>query len=169
MAGLTGDTSEEILEELKGQVFFNLMIGSYEIKDKFISGNVISKAEYGERYLENHPDHETTKESLLALREATPRSIPFEDLDFNFEERWIPTGIYSKYATHLFDTNVSVHYAASRDEYSLKADSKNVKIYDQYAVKAQSRTFDGVALMKHALHNTSPDITKKVNKLIEGK
>lgn len=168
MAGLTGGTSEDILTELKGQVFFNPMIGGYEIKDKFISGNVIAKAEHVERYLENHPDHEAAKESLLVLREATPRPIPFEDLDFNFGERWIPTGIYSKYASHLFDTNVSVVYANNIDEYSLKADSKNVKIYDQYAVKSQSRTFDGIALMKHALHNTSPDITKKINKLIDG-
>ena len=168
MAGLTGGTSDEILDELKGQVFFNPMIGSYEIKDKFISGNVISKAEHVERYLENHPDHEAAKESLAALREATPRPIPFEDLDFNFGERWIPSGIYSKYASHLFDTNVSVHYAQSRDEYTLKADSKNIKIWDQYAVKSTNRTFDGIALMKHALHNTSPDITKKVNKLIDG-
>ncbi len=168
MARLTNNTSDEILEELKGQVFFNPMIGAYEIKDKFISGNVISKAEHVERYLENHPEHEAAKESLTALREAIPRPIPFEDLDFNFGERWIPSGIYSKYASHLFDTNVSVHYAQSRDEYSLKADSKNVKIWDQYAVKAESRTFDGIALMKHALHNTSPDITKKVNKMIDG-
>ena len=168
MAGLTSSTSDEMLEELKGQVFFNPMIGAYEIKDKFISGNVISKAEHVERYVENHPDHEAAKESLSALREATPRAIPFEDLDFNFGERWIPSGIYSKYASHLFDTNVSVHYAQSRDEYTLKADSKNIKIWDQYAVKATSRTFDGIALMKHALHNTSPDITKKVNKMIDG-
>lgn len=168
MAGLTGGTSDEILEELKGEVFFNPMIGSYEIKDKFISGNVISKAEHVERYLENHSDHDAAKESLTALREATPRPIPFEDLDFNFGERWIPSGIYSKYASHLFDTNVSVHYAQSRDEYTLKADSKNIKIWDQYAVKSTNRTFDGIALMKHALHNTSPDITKKVNKMIDG-
>ena len=168
MAGLTGGTSDEILEELKEQVFFNPMIGSYEIKDKFISGNVISKAEHVERYIENHPDNEAAKESLKALKEAIPRPIAFEDLDFNFGERWIPSGIYSKYASHLFDTNVSVHYAQSRDEYTLKADSKNIKIWDQYAVKATSRTFDGIALMKHALHNTSPDITKKVNKLIDG-
>lgn len=168
MTGLTGGTSDEILGELKGQVYFNPMIGIYEIKDKFISGNVISKAEHVEQYLESHPDHEAAKESLTALQEAAPRPIPFEDLDFNFGERWIPTGIYSKYASHLFDTDVSIHYAQSRDEYTLKAESKNVKIWDQYAVKSQSRTFDGIALMKHALHNTSPDITKKVRKMIDG-
>jgi N12 class adenine-specific DNA methylase len=31
----------------------------------------------------------------------------------------------------------------------------------KYAVKAESRTFDGIALLKHALVNTTPDITKK--------
>ena len=36
-------------------------------------------------------------------------------------------------------------------------------------MKSQSRTFNGIHLMKHALQNTSPDITKKVNKLIDGK
>ena len=168
MAGLTGGTSDEILDELKGQVFFNPMIGTYEIKDKFISGNVISKSEHVERYIESHLDHEAAKESLAALREATPRPIPFEELDFNFGERWIPTGIYSKYASHLFDTDVTIHYVQSRDEYTLKAESKNIKIWDQYAVKSESRIFDGIALMKHALHNTSPDITKKVKKMIDG-
>ena len=40
-------------------------------------------------------------------------------------------------------------------------------IWVKYAVKAESRTFDGVALLKHALVNTTPDITKKVE--IDGK
>ncbi|KAF5044168.1 hypothetical protein DSECCO2_494610 [anaerobic digester metagenome] len=162
MAGLTKREPEDMLQELKGDVYFNPMISEYEIKDKFISGNVIAKSDYVKSYLETHPDHEEAKESLVALREATPRPIPFEDLDFNFGERWIPTGIYSKFATYLFDTDVSVHYTASRDEFSVNAKSKNVKITEQFAVKSQSRNFDGVALMKHAMHNTSPDITKKI-------
>lgn len=168
MAELTGGTSEELLDELKGTVYFNPMIAAYEIKDKFISGNVISKAEQVERFLESHADHKAAKESLSALHEAIPRPILFDELDFNFGERWIPTGIYSKYASYLFDTDVSIHYAPSWDEYTLTTNSKNVKIWDQFAVKTQSRTFDGIALMKHALHNTSPDITKKVNKYIDG-
>ncbi|MGL4384814.1 MAG: helicase-related protein, partial [Flavobacterium sp.] len=35
-------------------------------------------------------------------------------------------------------------------------------IWDKYAVKSQSRTYDGIALMKYALLNISPDITKKI-------
>lgn len=37
------------------------------------------------------------KEALEALREAEPQRIEFEDLDFNFGERWIPTGVYASY------------------------------------------------------------------------
>jgi len=162
MASLTGNKQDQILEELKGVVYFNPMAGGYEIVDKFIAGNVIDKAGQVESFLESNPGHEAARVSLEALREATPKPIAFDDLDVNFGERWIPTGIYEKYASWLFETGVNIHYAQSRDEYSVTAFRSNAKISDQYAVKSQSRTFDGVALIKHALHNTSPDITKKI-------
>jgi N12 class adenine-specific DNA methylase len=162
MASLTGNNQGQVLDELKGQIYFNPMAGAYEVADKFIAGNVIEKAEAVERFLERNPGHETAGASLEALQKAIPKPIAFDDLDFNLGERWIPTGIYEKYASWLFETNVSIHYAQSRDEYSVSAFRHNAKISDQYAVKAQSRTFDGVNLIKHALHNTSPDITKKI-------
>ena len=52
--------------------------------------------------------------------EATPKPIAFDDLDFNFGERWIPKGIYEKYASHLFDTDVSINFAPNIDEYSVR-------------------------------------------------
>ena len=169
MTGLTGGTQDNILEELHGSIYFNPEINGYEIADKYIAGNVIEKAERVERFLNDNPDHIPAADSLRALWEATPKPIAFDDLDFNFGERWIPKGIYEKYASNLFDADVSINFAPNIDEYSVKADRTNVKITDQYAVKSQSRTFNGIHLMKHALQNTSPDITKKVNKLIDGK
>ncbi len=162
MASLTGNNQEQLLEELKGVVYFNPMAGGYEVADKFIAGNVIEKAEAVERFLERNPGHELAEASLEALQKSIPKPIAFDDLDFNLGERWIPTGIYEKYASWLFETNVNIHYAQSRDEYSVSAFRHNAKISDQFAVKAQSRTFDGINLIKHALHNTSPDITKKI-------
>lgn len=169
MAGLTGSTKDNILEELHDSIYFNPEINGYEIADKYIAGNVIEKAERVERFLNDNPDHVPAADSLRALQEATPKPIAFDDLDFNFGERWIPKGIYEKYASYLFDADVTINFAPNIDEYSVKADRTNVKITDQYAVKSQSRTFNGIHLMKHALQNTSPDITKKVNKLIDGK
>lgn len=163
MKGLIDKTEDALLDDLEGRVFFNPLIRSYEIADKFIAGNVISKAEMIEEYVMKHPDNERVKESLNALRAAFPTPIPFEELDFNFGERWIPVGIYEKYASHLFDTDVKINYAASRDEFSVSASARgNVRIREQYCVKGESRRYDGINLMKHAIQNTSPDITKKV-------
>lgn len=162
MARLTGKTEDALLDDLKGRVFFNPLIKGYEIADKFIAGNVISKAEMIEDYIANHPGNDRASQSLDALRAAFPVPIPFEELDFNFGERWIPMGIYEKYASRLFDTDVKITYAASRDEFSVNASARgNVRIREQYCVKAESRRYDGLNLMKHAIQNTSPDITKK--------
>lgn len=162
MASLTGGTEESLLTELKGKVYFNPLVGGYEIADKFIAGNVISKADEVQKFIDSHPGHEAAVESLAALREATPKPIDFDDLDFNFGERWIPAGIYTAYASYLFETDVKVTYASSRDEFSIHASGKNAKIWDQYAVRSENRLFDGVALMRHALHDTTPDITKTI-------
>ena len=40
-------------------------------------------------------------------KDAEPQRIAFEDLDFNFGERWIPTGLYAAYMSRLFDTEAS--------------------------------------------------------------
>lgn len=167
MVSLTSNTQDDILDELRGKIYFNPLIGEYEVADKFVSGNVISKLDEVKNFLSRHPEHESAKESLTALQEAVPKPIAFDDLDFNFGERWIPSGIYSAFASYLFDTDVDIHYVASRDEFSIKASSKNVKIWDQYSVKSESRTFDGIALMRHALHDTTPDITKTA--IVDGK
>ena len=124
MASMTGRTEENLLTELKGKVYFNPLVGSYEIADKFIAGNVISKADEVQQFIDSHPGHEAAGESLAALQEATPKPIDFDDLDFNFGERWIPTGIYAAYASYLFETDVKVTYASSRDEFSINASEK---------------------------------------------
>ncbi|MDR0506800.1 MAG: N-6 DNA methylase [Dysgonamonadaceae bacterium] len=160
---LPDKSAEEMIEELHGHIYYNPLIANYETSDKFIAGNVIGKAEALEQYLKDNPhdpQNPETAESLKALQEATPRPISFEELDFNFGERWIPTGIYSRYAEHLFDVKTNVNYASNGDEYSVKADYRTIAISDKYVVQGEFRKYDGVALMKHALHNTTPNISK---------
>ena len=153
---------EELVQELHGRIYFNPLIQNYEVADKFIAGNVVEKVKNIEGYLTRQPNDIAAQESLQALRSSIPEPIPFEELDFNFGERWIPADIYSQYAAHLFKTGVDIHYSSSVDEFSVKAQFTNANIYEKYAVKSQSRLYDGIALMKHALLNTTPDITKKI-------
>ena len=94
------------------------------------------------------------------MRAATPTPIPFADLDFNLGERWIPAKVYGKFASEFFETDINVSYHSNMNEYSLVCDRKNANIWHKYAVQGEFRRYDGINLLKHALHNTIPDINK---------
>jgi N12 class adenine-specific DNA methylase len=162
MSQMSGISADDLKTSLHGRIFFNPLEQGYEISERWISGNVVEKAQEIETYVSAHPDDAEARESLAALVEARPRRIEFDELDFNLGERWIPTGIYNRFASHLFDTNVRIYYTENTDDFSISCDQKNVLIRDKYAIKSESRTYDGIALLKHALVNTTPDITKKV-------
>ena len=162
MTELSDMPEQELTEALKGRIYYNPLIDGYEIADRFIAGNVIEKAERIEEWLKENPDHAIVRESLEALKASTPEPIAFEDLDFNFGERWIPTGVYSAYMSHLFNTQVSIVYSDSMDEYSAKCSMKTMAITDEYMVKGYYRHYDGMSLLKHALHNTCPDMMKSI-------
>ena len=162
MTELSDMPEQELTEALKGRIYYNPLIDGYEIADRFIAGNVIEKAERIEEWLKENPDHAIVRESLEALKASIPEPIAFEDLDFNFGERWIPTGVYSAYMSHLFNTQVSIVYSDSMDEYSAKCSMKTMVITDEYMVKGYYRHYDGMSLLKHALHNTCPDMMKSI-------
>ena len=167
MREITDSTEEGLLDALKGRVFYNPLVTGYEIKDRFIAGNVIEKAERIEAWMGGNPESERlpeVKEALEALKEAEPQRIAFEDLDFNFGERWIPTGVYAAYMSHLFDTDVKIAYSASMDEFSVACGYRTMKITDEFLVKGYYRNYDGMHLLKHALHNTCPDMMKSIGK-----
>lgn len=162
MTELSDMPEQDLTEALKGRIYYNPLIDGYEIADRFIAGNVIEKAERIEEWLKENPDHAIVRESLEALKASIPEPIAFENLDFNFGERWIPTGVYSAYMSHLFNTQVSIVYSDSMDEYSAKCSMKTMAITDEYMVKGYYRHYDGMSLLKHALHNTCPDMMKSI-------
>ena len=120
---------------------------NYEVQDKFISGNVIEKAEAIERHLKRNPGDHPAEEALMALKAAIPQPIRFEELDFNFGERWIGTDVYEKYIRGLFETGVDITYYASRDDYTVKAAGSNVIINEKFAVKGESKRYNGIHIV----------------------
>jgi len=167
MREITDSTAEDLLTALQGRIYYNPLVTGYEIKDRFIAGNVIEKAERIEAWMGDNPENERmpeVKQALEALKDAEPPRIAFEDLDFNFGERWIPTGVYAAYMSHLFDTEVKIAYSASMDEFSVACGYRTMKITDEFLVKGYYRNYDGMHLLKHALHNTCPDMMKSIGK-----
>ncbi|MEZ3558983.1 MAG: DNA methylase [Duncaniella sp.] len=178
MSGLVDMDKDTLTQNLEGHIFYNPLVENYEIKDRFIAGNVVAKAndvrawiDREEERIKGFPGYDgvepfiaLSKDSLKALEEARPRRIEFDELDFNFGERWIPTGIYSAYMSYLFHTDVKIAYSSSMDEYSAEASRKNMTIWEEFCVRGYYRTYDGMNLLKHALHNTVPDIKKSAGK-----
>ena len=178
MSSLVDMDEDAMVENLAGHIYYNPLVSNYEIKDRFIAGNVVAKAEAvrswidrEEERIKDFPGYDgiepfiaMSKDSLKALEEARPRRIEFDELDFNFGERWIPTGIYSAYMSYLFHTDVKIAYSSSMDEYSAEASRKNMTIWEEFCVRGYYRTYDGMNLLKHALHNTVPDIKKSAGK-----
>ena len=182
MSSLVDMDEDAMVENLAGHIYYNPLVSNYEIKDRFIAGNVVAKAEAVKAWIDREEERikgfpgydgiepfiSMSQDSLKALEEARPRRIEFDELDFNFGERWIPTGIYYAYMSHLYETEIRIAYSSSMDEYSADASRKNMKIWEEYCVRGYYRVYDGMSLLKHALHNTVPDIKKSIGKDDDG-
>ncbi|MBQ7527600.1 MAG: N-6 DNA methylase, partial [Bacteroidaceae bacterium] len=183
MAALTGMSEEELMNALRGEVYYNPLDDDFEVKARFIAGNVIEKLEAIEAkfpHLAGKGDNSRVpasspggKEryilaSIAALREAVPTPIPFEELDFNLGERWVSPDVYSRFVSDFFRINETekvwwrISYNALLDTFS--ADrlrySWNEKLNTEFCVESEASTFRGDELLIHALQNTCPKMQK---------
>ncbi len=170
MCSLVGMDEAQIIESLDGRIYFNPLIGEYEISDRFIAGNVVTKAELIEQWIADTGDTDPrVAASLNALKDAFPERIRYEELDFNFGERWIPAGIYAEYMSYLYDTEVKIAYSSAMDTFSATNTDDTAKITHEYCVEGKFRHYNGMSLLRHALHNTTPNIKKSIGKDANGK
>ena len=171
MEDITGEGRDELLAVLKGQLYF-MPDGQYEIAAKALSGNIYEKLDFVSASIdaqEDDPEHwsqeelAALKETKAALEAAVPQQIPFDDIGLQFGERWIPTEHYEAYMSKVFGTKMSISYAEHIDEYSVSAENRwNPKIREEFCVHGEYKDFDGMALLQHAFHDTTPDIQKCV-------
>ena len=85
-------------------------------------------------------------------------SFPYEELDFNMGERWIPASIYASFAKNLFGVNTTVMYFDVNDTYIVSLQGHSPIAYNVYSIGS----YNGEALFVHALHDTVPEITKEI-------
>ena len=170
MEDLTGTSKAELLTLLKGKIYY-MPNGNYEIAPKVLSGNIYDKVDGLTSYIERLSADDTgnkevidkLEETKAALVDVRPKEIAFDEIGLQFGERWIPTSYYEDYISKLFGTKMTINYAERIDEYSCTAESRyNVKIREEFCVHGEYKDYDGMALLQHAFHNTSPDIMKCV-------
>ncbi|HET7119454.1 MAG TPA: helicase-related protein, partial [Hanamia sp.] len=164
IAAAIGSTEDETIHALGNHIYLNPANNEWETSDKFLSGNVVSKLSIAKEAAEKAPDNAQLQRSLEALEKIQPEKIPFELLDFNLGERWIPQDYYNRFATHLFELNTDVSYFPSVDTFKVKPDGSNAKINQEYAVTTKNgKTTYGNTLLEHALENTTPFYTYEVD------
>jgi N12 class adenine-specific DNA methylase len=161
----TGLTDAEVIRGLDKQLLMNPGSRIWETTDAYLSGNVVSKLEEAERAVKEEPEDLQLARSLAAIRRVQPERIPFELLDFNLGERWIPLDYYQRFATRLFELNTRIEYFPSMDTFKVSYHGGNAITDGEYSVLPRSGIpVRGHSLLEHALENTSPHFTYKVER-----
>lgn len=164
IAASIGSTEDEAIRTLGKHIYLNPANNVWETSDQFLSGNVVSKLGIAKEEAEKAPANVQLQRSLEALGKIQPEKIPFELLDFNLGERWIPKDYYNRFATHLFELDTTVNYFPAVDTFKVKPDGSNAKINQEFAITTKSgRTSYGNTLLEHALENTTPFYTYEVD------
>ena len=156
----TGLSDEDVIAALQGEIYYNPLTEEWEHKGRFLAGNVVDKYKELTSCLDDLSGRERdwTEISARALENATPETIPYEELDINMGERWIDPQLYADFAADLFGVEAEVMYFDVNDTYVVRLKGYSPAAYNTYSV----RNFNGEDLFVHALHDTVPEITKEV-------
>lgn len=158
-----GLDQQDIISKLGNHIYLNPTTNSWETADEYLSGNVVEKLDHAERLAIQNPENPQFQRSLEALQNVQPERIPFELLDFNLGERWIPNQYYERFATDLFEQRTEINYFPSLDAFKVST-GMNMKVAREFAVTPKSgRTTYGYTILEHALENTTPFFTYEVS------
>lgn len=164
IAAVTGCNQHETIQALGNHIYLNPANNAWESSDQFLSGNVIVKLNSAKEAVDKAPNNAQLQRSLEALEKIQPEKIPFELLDFNLGERWIPQDYYNRFATHLFELDTTVNYFPAVDSFKVISNGRNAKINQEFAVTTKGgKTSYGNTLLEHALENTTPFYTYEVD------
>ncbi|MEO7982564.1 MAG: helicase-related protein [Bacteroidota bacterium] len=163
IAKTTGNTNEETIAALQQYIYINPSSNVWETADQYLSGNVVIKLAIAKESAEKETANKEIQRSLEAITKVQPEKIPFELLDFNMGERWMPVEYYQRFARDLFEVATTVNYLSSIDSFKVVPDNHNAKITEEFAVTTKSgKTMYGHTTMEHALENTAPFFTYEV-------
>jgi N12 class adenine-specific DNA methylase len=160
---VTGLVEYEVIRQLEKQILLNPGNSNWETTDAYLSGNVVIKLAAAREMAIEFPDDLQIARSLAAINRVQPEKIPFEILDFNLGERWVPTDYYQRFSTQLFSLETKVKYFPSLDSFKVSYNPGNAITDEEFSVTPkQGNKMTGHSLLEHALENTSPHFTYQV-------
>lgn len=100
---LTGESKEELLQDLHGELFPIPFSGEdvYQTKAEYLSGDIYQKLAIAEEAAKT--DHRF-EENVRALKEAKPPLLKAEEIDIQIGASWIHPKIYQQFMYEMFGT-----------------------------------------------------------------
>ena len=99
---LGGRPQEEIIRELRGQIFENPATGEWETADAYLSGDVKKKLKKALHHAEQEPERYAV--NVEHLRAAQPKDLTAAEISVNLGTTWIPVDIINQFMYETFQT-----------------------------------------------------------------
>ncbi len=115
MSAIYGKSEDELLKELRGQIYLNPLTQKWETADKYLSGNVRVKLEIAQLHNENGANKGKYTENIEALKAALPKPLEAGDIEVRLGSTWIPKEYIRDFIAYLLKEqsarNIDVQYA----------------------------------------------------------
>jgi len=167
IANTTGIRVENFSKEVEGKLYFNPDSINYETKEYLMAGDLYSKLNKFQAIYQSEEVDPGLKVEIAKtidfVKSVLPEKIPIELIDIGLGSRWVPVEAFEDFYSHLFEDKVKIHYFKGTDEYKLSFSNnfkRNLISENEYAVKTESRRYDGLQIGAMALMDTSPVVTK---------
>ena len=180
MSSLSSQSEDELINALQGRIFYNPKELEYEEDTRMLCGNVYAKIKdftaelkFMESNTMTSPEDlrhiSATRQTIHALEQAKPAQIPFEELDFNLGERWIPCDIYARFIDEAFGFEPSKDGSLrSKVTFMPAADAFDVNIPHDWDVQRQwkvvrrsGKDVEMNDLFYYALQQATPELKMK--------
>lgn len=168
MQSITDKTEDELVKELKGQIFRIPDTPAEERKyvtaDEYLSGNVREKLNIAKRIAEANPEFEV---NVTELEKVIPEDIKASEISVKLGATWIPPEYIEQFIYELLDTDywgkkkIKVHYSEFTGGWNVtgKSVDKGVKATKTYGVQKAS----AYKIIETTLNLNDIKIYKKIN------
>lgn len=178
------ESDEAAYNALKGEIFFipgtSKKENEWQHKTMCINGDVITKrksieaiiAESQDQYPTGSYLYKAAQDTIAALQEATPKPIPYDDIDIQLGVRWLPTDYFARFAQYIFHGGApKITYISASDLFIVKEAiyqaNDEGSHFGKYAVHctACGRRYSGYEIFEFALIDKCPTITYTINEV----
>jgi N12 class adenine-specific DNA methylase len=162
MAGLLGQSIEEIMPDLKGMIFLNPQNKQWETEDQYLSGNVREKLIAADAA---SVADVRFRENVEALKSVQPQDLPATEIDVRLGATWLPEQDVEKFARELLgvSSGVQVSHIHALGSWHITAEWEAKQSTANTTDWGTSR-YTGLELIHDALNLKTPTVYDMVDK-----